>query len=70
MEYTIDEHKHRFAVWAASRAASVKGCRFSVEEGKKILEAAGMQLLISDPFNLPLPEDMDAVHRQMEMYSN
>lgn len=64
MEYTIDEHKHRFAAWAASRAASVKGCRFSVKQGKKVLEAAGMRKLISDPNNLPLPEGMDATHRQ------
>jgi len=61
MEYTIDEHKHRFAAWAASRAASVKGCRFSVEQGKKLLEAAGMQHLISDPSNLPFPENIDAL---------
>lgn len=64
MEYTIDDHKHRFSAWAASRAASVKGCRFSVEQGKKVLEAAGMRELISDPNNLPLPEGMDATHRQ------
>lgn len=64
MEYTIDEHKHRFSAWAASRAASVKGCRFSVEQGKTVLEVTGMQNLISDPNNLPLPEGMDNAHRK------
>lgn len=36
--YDILEHRHRFAAWAASRAASVKGCRFSAEQGKAVLE--------------------------------
>jgi hypothetical protein len=37
MIYSIEEHKHRFAAWAASRAANVNKCRFRVEQGKKIL---------------------------------
>jgi hypothetical protein len=64
MEYTIEEHKHRFAAWAASRAASVKGCRFTVEQGRKILEVSNMRQVITDPSNLPLPEGLDATHRQ------
>jgi hypothetical protein len=36
--YKLFEHKHRFSAWAASRAASVIGCRFSVEIGQEILE--------------------------------
>lgn len=41
-DYTIEEHKHKFACWAASRAASVsRVCRFRVEEGVKILEGCG-----------------------------
>jgi len=52
MEYSIDEHKHRFAAWAAGRAASVIGCRFPVEEGKAILEKAEMNRLICSPDNL------------------
>ena len=50
--YTIEEHKHRFAVWAASRASSVKGCRFSVLQGKMIIE------------NSKLKQFVDAVARQ------
>jgi hypothetical protein len=64
MEYSIDEHKHRFAAWAAGRATSVIGCRFPVEEGKAILEKAEMNKLICSPDNLPLPQDIDAVHRE------
>ena len=40
MQYTIEEHKHRFAAWAAGRGANVNGCRFSVLKGKNVLEAA------------------------------
>ncbi|MBE0440175.1 MAG: hypothetical protein IBX57_10550 [Gammaproteobacteria bacterium] len=42
MPYSIEEHKHRFAAWAAARAANVNGCRFTVEQGKDILEKASM----------------------------
>ena len=64
MEYSIEEHKHRFAAWAAGRAASVNGCRFPVEEGKTILEKAGMKELIYGPDRLPLPKDIDIAHRE------
>lgn len=63
-DYTINEHNHRFAAWAAGRAASVKGCRFSVEEGRQWLEAAGFTLAFSDPDNLPDPANFDASHRR------
>lgn len=64
MAYTIDEHRHRFAAWAASRAASVNRCRFSVQDGKAILEDAGLNLLLGNPENLPNPQCFDASHRQ------
>jgi hypothetical protein len=65
MTYTIEEHKHRFAAWAACRAASVNRCRFSVEDGKAILEEAGLNpLLIRNPDHLPNPRCFDAAHRQ------
>src|SRR3990172_188327 len=63
MPYTIEEHRHRFAAWAAGTAANVKGCRFSVEQGKAILEGAGLSLLLHDPANLPNPLDVDIAHR-------
>lgn len=49
MSYSIEEHKHRFAAWAAGRAATVNGCRFKVEDGKKILE----RLDEDQPISLP-----------------
>jgi hypothetical protein len=65
MLYTIEEHKHRFAAWAASSAASVnKNCRFSVQDGKRILEAAGMNRLIESPERLPSPQNVDDEHRR------
>lgn len=64
MDYTIHEHKHRFAAWAASRAATVIGCRFAVEEGKTILEAANLRRLLLGPAQLPDPQQVDGIHRQ------
>lgn len=62
--YGIERHHHRFAAWAASRAASVKGCRFSVEQGRTILEACGFKGEFSKPEQVPASEDMDKKHRQ------
>lgn len=64
MSYEIAEHKHRYSAWAASRAASVKNCRFEVADGKEIIEAVGLRGLAADPDQLPAPEDMDSSHRQ------
>lgn len=59
--YSIELHCHHFAAWAAARAASVKGCRFSVAEGRDLLERCGFgaQMGVED---LPEPKDMDASH--------
>lgn len=63
VDYSIFEHRHRFAAWAASRAASVNGCRFTVQQGKAILERAEMHNLLEGVERLPEPEQMDAEHR-------
>lgn len=62
MCYSINEHKHIFAAWAASRAASVITCRFKVQQGKEILEKANINLLSNDINNLPCSEDFDEKH--------
>jgi len=62
MPYTIEEHQHRFAAWSAGRAASVNRCRFSVLQARDIIEAAGLNLLLGDPNNLPLPDEIDLTH--------
>lgn len=65
MCYDIESHKHLFAAWAASRAASVaKGSRFSVETGRSILELAGFGAGFSDPDQLPATGEIDREHRQ------
>jgi len=63
MDYSIEEHRHRFAAWAASRAASVRTCRFKVEQGKIILEAAGVKTLGENIDHLPSPGQFDLSHR-------
>lgn len=63
-KYGIERHKHIFAAWAASRAASVSRCRFKVTQGRAILEAAGFVADFSDPKKLPTPTKMDSKHRE------
>lgn len=62
MSYTMEEHQHRLAAWAASRAASVKGCRFKVNLGFRILEDSGFTASFSSPASLPSPKNMDRKH--------
>lgn len=64
MSYTLKDHKHRFAAWAASRAASAKGQRFKVELGLVILTDASVHALVDAPDDLPDPSDTDLVHRK------
>lgn len=63
VRYSIDEHRHRFSAWAASRAASTKTCRFNVLQGKHIIEAIGLHSLVSSPNLLPTPSSVDATHQ-------
>ncbi|MBX7133068.1 MAG: hypothetical protein K1X67_10365 [Fimbriimonadaceae bacterium] len=67
MSYTIDEHRHRFAAWAASRAASVNGCRFTVQQGKAVLERAELHRLLEGTEHLPEPDQIDAAHREWRL---
>jgi len=62
--YDIKRHHHLYAAWAASRGASVKGCRFSVEQGRTILEACGFTSSFCRTEQLPVEESMDAQHRK------
>lgn len=64
MPYTIEEHKHRFAAWAAGRAASVINCRFTVEQAKSILEEAGLYHILANPDLLPSPDETDEAHKR------
>jgi hypothetical protein len=70
MPYTIEEHKHRLAVWAAASAAMTSPlCRFTVEKGKTILEACGFDANLAAPEQLPVPSSIDAIHGQWRSQS-
>jgi hypothetical protein len=62
--YDIEIHKHRYAAWAASRGASVIGCRFSVECGRALLENCGFTATLCRPEQLPSPASIDDEHRR------
>lgn len=63
LSYSIHEHSHRFAAWAAATGASASPrCRFRVEDGKAILEAAGFDAQLCRPSQLPKPHQIDRVH--------
>lgn len=64
MPYSIEEHKHRFAAWAAGRAANVIGCRFRVQQAKSILESVGLRTVSLSVQNLPSPGLFDIEHRK------
>lgn len=63
--YTIHEHSHRFATWAAATGASASPkCRFRVADGKAILEAAGFDARLCRPSQLPKPSQIERVHAE------
>lgn len=64
MPYDLTEHRHRFAVWAAARAAS-RGGRFGTptEMAFRWIETLGLQELVADPALLPDPNMFDEQHR-------
>lgn len=62
-EYSVDEHSHRFAAWAAARAASVIGCRFTVSQGKSLMEAISFSGVPCTADDLPPADQIDEVHR-------
>jgi hypothetical protein len=67
--YTIRDHAHRFAVWAAGRAYSRSGGDgggYSVQYAQLMLEAAGMRD-INTAEDLPSKERIDAfIHERIE----
>ncbi len=63
--YSIHEHSHRFAVWAAATGASASPkCRFRVVDGKAILEEAGFDARLCRPSQLPKPSQIDRAHAE------
>lgn len=67
-EYTIAEHQHRLAAWAAGRAASVRGKNaFAVEAAKRWIETAALQKLIATPASIPDASEFDGKHKEWRM---
>lgn len=65
MEKEIKEIIHKYATWAASRAASVNGCRFSVEIGQQILNEVAIRNFILNPDVLPSSaSEFNLLHKQ------
>jgi hypothetical protein len=62
--YSIQEHSHNFACWAASRAASTSLLfRFKVRDGKNYIESAGFTKDFEID-NLPTPDSFDSEHKK------
>jgi hypothetical protein len=61
--YTIGEHRHRFATWAAARAAGrgAGGWKASLV-GEAILSAGNLRQVADTIDNLPAPEQFPAAH--------
>lgn len=65
MAYTLVEHRHRFAAWAAGRASVAKGHRFTVEDGRRLLEITDIPEYAADMGNTPSePDEFDSLHRK------
>lgn len=61
--YTLEEHRHRFAVWAAARAAQ-RGFR-KVGVLREALEATGLRTFLANPKNYGASAaQFDAAHRE------
>ncbi|WP_250491042.1 hypothetical protein [Caballeronia sp. INML2] len=61
LDYDLDEHRHRFAVWAAARAYSRGGSGggYTYEAARLMLETAGVRGILSVE-DLPDPDQIDA----------
>jgi hypothetical protein len=58
-DYTITEHRHRYAAWAASRAAGVSPlCRFTISVGQRVIDKSGLKSIALSIDNLPRPNDL------------
>jgi len=65
-DYSIVEHRFRFAGWCAATAASSSPvCRFKVQTGLKILRLAGISTQFVDWSDIPSSEaEFDELHKK------
>ncbi len=62
--YSHETHRHRFAAWAAARAASSsKSCRFAVQLGVALVEHTSLRALAAGWDQLPEAAAFDGAHR-------
>lgn len=61
--YTAIEHMHRFASWAAGRAASVKNCRFSVAQAQGWIASIGLFDYLSNQNDALTTHSMGELHK-------
>lgn len=65
MNYTESKHRHRFAAWCASTAARQSPkCRFSVEDGFKIIERGHLDLICEGWHKIEKPKNFDNWHEK------
>ncbi len=76
MEYTIEEHSHRFAAWTAARAVQRGFSMATTEVVRVAIGAARLRELVDEREDWPAsPEAFDRVHRErcgllMESFSS
>lgn len=66
MHYTLDEHRHRFAAWCATRAASSSRlCRFKTADGARLISGTELEVMARSWDAMPEPEYFNSVHRSL-----
>jgi hypothetical protein len=64
-KYGFDDHRRRFAAWAAVTAArSSPNCRFTRDQGVLIIERSGLSKLMAWQ-DVPIADDSDGTHREL-----
>lgn len=66
MQYTLDEHRHRFAAWCATRAASSsRVCRFKTAVGTRLIAETDLKAMARSWDTMPEPQYFNSVHRSL-----
>lgn len=66
--YDLDEHRRRFAGWAAATAARASPkCRFSREQGLQLLKESGLSKTSPAWEHLPEATDFDVRHQHLRI---
>lgn len=65
--YDVDDHRKRFAAWAAVTAARAsKKCRFTRNQGMLIIERSALSKLMRWT-DLPHPDEFDGLHKSLRI---